>query len=238
MSQSNKNTDTDLVFTEGIPIDDDAVEATAFTDLDGTKQCPATNKAIFDAFINDLHESYFKPGDNQSEPDPNYSINKTHRIKIKSYPSSFSTEENPIHFYSKLTDNITYGNFWEQYVMDSWAIDDMFNLVNLQQYSQDPYKGDDNEDDKRKNCDNTDNDDVKKKDEEDEEYDAEKKKEIEKCKNYKQYKKYKQFSELKNNTIKEFEYNDNFKIQKINSSKKKNSSKQNNSTKKNKIIKK
>jgi hypothetical protein len=180
-------------------------------------ECPATNKAIFDAFVNDLHESYFKPGDNKPEPDPNYAIHKKHHIKIESYPSSFSTEENPIHFYSKLTDNITYGNWWERFIVDSWAIDDMFDLVNIQQYSHDPYNGDKDADQKRDFCNKYDFDNNPEDDEDDDEDDdeIEKQKEIEKCKKYKKYKKYKQFSKIKDNTIKDFVYEDNFEIHKI-----------------------
>lgn len=178
-------------------------------------ECPS-NKDIFDAFIKDLHQSYFKQGVYE-EPNPNYSIDKKHNIKIKLYPSSFSTEENPVHFYSKITDDITYGNWWEQYIMDAWAIDDMIHLVNLQQYNHDPYKGDENGDEKREKCsiDSKNKEDKDDDEDDDDEYDEEKKKELDKCDTYKKYKKYKHLSKLKNNTIKDFSYEDNYKIHKI-----------------------
>lgn len=98
-----------------------------------TQKCPS-NKDILDAFINDLHQSYFAPGENDNSND-NYTITRTHNTKVTAYPSSFSTKGDPIHFYTKLTDEVVYKNWWEQYLMDSWVIDDMFELVNLQQYN-------------------------------------------------------------------------------------------------------
>lgn len=189
-------------------------------DSSKTVGCSKTNKEIFDAFVNDLHESYFKPGENESEPDPNYGIQKTHHIKIKSFPSSFSSEKNPVHFYSKLTDNVSYNSVWEQFVMDAWGIDDMINLVNLQQYSHDPYKGDDNETEERDACAGMD---LNKKNK-DEDYDEDMQKKIDKCKTYQSYKKYKYLSNLKDNTIKDFIFEDNYKIHKIMNPPKKNKS--------------
>lgn len=143
-----------------------------------------TKQNILDTFINDLHETYFKQGD-QNESVENYTINKTHNLKIRAYPSSFSTEENPIHFYTKLTDSVTYGNWWEQYVMDAWAIDDMFELINLQQYHRNP-------------CENNTT------------VNTENKVESEQCKKYKRKK---ALSEV--NKVHDFKHTENIKINKI-----------------------
>jgi hypothetical protein len=160
------------------------------------KDCPS-NKDILDAFINDLHESYFTPGDNY-EPASKYVIKKDHNVKIRAYPSVFSTDKNPIHLYTKLTDDVKYENFGDQYLLDSFAIEEMFQLINLQQYFRDPYDGAD-EVVNRTNCDDVNDSEEKKTD---------------KCKNYKKHKKYKKINET-TNKIKDFKYKENIKVNKL-----------------------
>jgi hypothetical protein len=143
------------------------------------KECKTPN--FMDGLINEMHSTYFSPGEYDRSGDNIKPVKRTHYIKMNAYPSVFTDidSDKPMNGYAKLDNKIYYDSFIEQLLSDGLGINEMFVLLNLQQFENDYYKDDE--------C--------------DKEGLSEDKKNSEKCQNHNKHKKYKKLTEVSGNPI-------------------------------------
>jgi len=152
----------------------------------------------FDTFTKDFLDAFFDTTIEETEL-PNIEVD--HILKVYAFPSVFSNDnsifknsDNLIHRKTRLLHKIEYKNWWEQFIDNSFGIDEMFVLTNLKGYDNDVYDIKDKVE--AENC-------------------LEGKESNEKCENYKKYKKYEMMTSAKGNPLITKEYKDIFRPSRI-----------------------